>query len=79
MVGDIERTRLKDTKKIIFFLGVNDGIIPKMATNGGIITDSDRDFLKADEKEGFVLAPTARENILDVYKRQGIYSGLILP
>ena len=77
MVGDIERTRLKDTKKIIFFLGVNDGTIPKMATNGGIITDSDRDFLKADEKEGFVLAPTARENIFK--QKVYLYSLLAKP
>ena len=77
MVGDIERTRLKDTKKIIFFLGVNDGIIPKMATNGGIITDSDRDFLKADEKEGFVLAPTDRENIFK--QKVYLYSLLAKP
>lgn len=64
MVGDIERTRLKDTKKIIFFLGVNDGIIPKMAINGGIITDSDRDFLKADEKEGICFSPNSQRKYI---------------
>ena len=46
MVGDIERTRLKDTKRIIFFMGVNDGIIPKAGQAGGIITDTDRVFRK---------------------------------
>lgn len=60
MVGDIERTRLKDTKKIIFFIGVNDGIIPGGGVSGGIITDSDREFL---ENRNYVLAPTARENV----------------
>lgn len=60
MVGDIERTRLKDTKKIIFFIGVNDGIIPGGGVSGGIITDSDREFL---ENKNYVLAPTARENV----------------
>lgn len=64
MVGDIERTRLKDTKKIIFFVGVNDGIIPKASASGGIITDNDRDFLQSDDcRQDFVLAPTARDNI----------------
>lgn len=53
MVGDIQRTRLKDTKKIIFFMGVNDGIIPAAGVTGGIITDSDREFL---EKNNYVLA-----------------------
>ena len=48
-----------------------------MATNGGIITDSDRDFLKADEKEGFVLAPTARENIFK--QKVYLYSLLAKP
>ena len=60
MVGDIERTRLKDTKKIIFFLGVNDGIIPKSGEVGGIITDTDRDFL---DGKDYTLAPTARDNV----------------
>lgn len=60
MVGDIERTRLKDTKKIIFFIGINDGIIPGGGVSGGIITDSDREFL---ENRNYVLAPTARENV----------------
>lgn len=60
MVGDIERTRLKDTKKMIFFIGVNDGIIPGDGVSGGIITDSDREFL---ENKNYILAPTARENV----------------
>ena len=66
MVGNIERTRLKDTKKILFFLGMNDGIVPKNSTPGGIITDSERDILKSKD---YKLAPTTRENIF----KQRIY------
>ncbi len=66
MVGDIERTRLKDTKKILFLLGVNDGVIPKEEAGGSILSDFDREQL---EEKGIVLAPTARENIF----RQRLY------
>lgn len=74
MVGDIERTRLKDTKKIIFFIGVNDGIIPAGSVSGGIITDTDREFL---ENKNYVLAPTARENVFK--QRVYLYSLLAKP
>lgn len=57
VVGDIERTRLKDIKAL-FFLGVNDGMIPKALGNGGIISDLEREALAQMEIE---LAPTVRE------------------
>lgn len=57
-VGDIERTRLKQVK-ILFFLGVNDGNIPKNS-GGGIISDMDREFLRESEIE---LAPSPREQM----------------
>ena len=60
MVGDIERTRLKEIK-VLFFIGVNDGIIPKIDGSGGILSRSDRDFL---HEASFELAPTAKENTL---------------
>lgn len=66
MVGNIERTRLKDTKKILYFLGMNDGIVPNTNTGGGIITDSERDVLSTKD---FELAPTTRDNIF----KQRIY------
>lgn len=74
MVGDIQRTRLKDTKKIIFFIGVNDGIIPGGGVSGGVITDSDREFL---ETKDYVLAPTARDNVFK--QRLYLYSLLAKP
>lgn len=66
MVGNIERTRLKDTKKILFFVGMNDGIVPNTSSGGGMITDSERDVLST---KNFELAPTTRDNIF----KQRIY------
>lgn len=59
VVGDIERTRLKQVK-VLFFLGVNDGNIPKSAGSGGIISDIDREYLRESELE---LAPTPRQQM----------------
>ncbi len=59
LVGDIERTRLKQVK-VLFFLGVNDGNIPKGTGTGGIISDIDREFLRESELE---LAPSPRQQM----------------
>jgi len=59
VVGDIERTRLQDIKAL-FFLGVNEGIVPPGASAGGILSDSDREFFLNSRIE---LAPTARQQI----------------
>ncbi|MFT3982319.1 MAG: PD-(D/E)XK nuclease family protein [Lachnospiraceae bacterium] len=57
-LGDITRTRLRKIKAL-FFVGVNDGIIPMSSGAGGIISDMDREFLM-DLAEGITLAPSAR-------------------
>ncbi|MBU5331121.1 helicase-exonuclease AddAB subunit AddB [Anaerocolumna aminovalerica] len=57
VIGDIERTRLKDIKAL-FFVGVNDGIIPKSNTGGGILSDLEREMLAEHEIE---MAPTKRQ------------------
>lgn len=59
LVGDMERTRLKQVK-VLFFMGLNDGNIPKNASKGGIISDTDREFLKESELE---LAPSPRQQM----------------
>lgn len=59
LVGDMERTRLSQVK-VLFFLGVNDGNIPKSASRGGIISDMDREFLRESELE---LAPSPRQQM----------------
>lgn len=59
LVGDIERSRLSEMK-VLFFVGVNDGNIPKGTDKGGLISDLDREFLRA---AGTELAPTPREQM----------------
>ncbi len=59
VIGDIERTRLKQVKAL-FFLGVNDGNIPKSKGRGGLISDIEREFLQESGKE---LAPTGRQQM----------------
>lgn len=58
VVGDIERTRLNHIK-ILFFIGVNEGVVPKNVQSGGILTEYDRRIL---EELGIELAPTMRES-----------------
>ena len=59
MVGDMERSRLKDIKAL-FFVGVNEGNIPKSTQTGGILSELDRDFFK---EQGVELAPGPKELI----------------
>lgn len=59
LVGDMERTRIKQVK-VLFFLGVNDGNIPKSTAKGGIISDMDREFLRESSLE---LAPSPRQQM----------------
>lgn len=59
VVGDMERTRLKQVK-VLFFLGINDGNIPKNASKGGIISDMDREFLI---ESGTEMAPSPRQQM----------------
>ena len=57
LIGDMERTRLKDIRAL-FFVGVNEGCIPKNTESGGILTEMDRDFLG---NQGIELAPGPKE------------------
>lgn len=57
LFGDIERTRLEHIK-VLFFVGVNDGIIPKNEADSGILSEFEREKLAGFD---LTLAPTARE------------------
>ncbi|MGN0345376.1 MAG: PD-(D/E)XK nuclease family protein [Lachnospiraceae bacterium] len=57
LIGDIERTRLENIR-VLFFLGVNDGVIPRINGEGGILSQLERETLA---QANYELAPTARE------------------
>ncbi len=57
VVGDIQRTRLNSIK-VLFVMNVNDGVIPAHGGKTGLLTQSDRTFLKNMNME---LSPTLRE------------------
>ena len=57
MVGDMERSRLKDIR-VLFFTGVNEGNVPKEKSRGGLLSEMDREILASQEVE---LAPTSRQ------------------
>ncbi len=56
--GDIRRTRLENIK-VLFFVGMNDGLVPLMENGGGLLTEIERDRLALHHIH---LAPTAKEN-----------------
>ena len=53
VIGDMERTRLREIKAL-FFLGVNDGKVPPVTNNTGILSEKDRQTLSSEQLE---LAP----------------------
>ncbi len=57
-VGDLERSRLEHIR-VIFFVGFNDGFVPRRKVSGSVLTDIEREYLR-DHK--IRLAPTARED-----------------
>lgn len=58
IVGDITRTRLDDIR-VLFVIGVNDGVIPKKGTPAQIISDYEKERL---ETYSLSLAPTEKMN-----------------
>ncbi len=59
LVGDVERSRLKDIK-VLFFIGVNDGNVPKRKRQGGLLSELDREDLAPYAE----LTPSRRESSL---------------
>jgi len=57
VVGDIERTRIKDVK-VVFFVGLNDIYIPGKSQGGGLLSERDREHFT---KQNIALAPGAKE------------------
>lgn len=70
VVGDITRTRLAHVK-VLFFVGVNDGIVPMKKDTGSLLSDQEREFFGRHRLE---LAPTAREDSF----RQRFYLYLVM-
>lgn len=58
VIGDMERTRLKEIKAL-FFLGVNDGKVPAASGGQGILSDRDRKELSGSRYE-FAPDPVTR-------------------
>ncbi|MBR2186531.1 MAG: PD-(D/E)XK nuclease family protein [Lachnospiraceae bacterium] len=55
--GDLERSRM-DGLKVLFLLGMNDSLIPKAGSGGGLLSDPDRESIR---EKGMELSPTLRE------------------
>lgn len=73
LVGDMERSRLGEVK-ILFFVGMVDGNIPKNNRKGGMISDIDREFLAESKWE---LAPSPRQQMF--IQRLYLYMNMTQP
>ncbi|MCR5331348.1 MAG: PD-(D/E)XK nuclease family protein [Lachnospiraceae bacterium] len=58
MIGDMERTRL-GAVRVLFFIGVNDGLVPKSQTEQGLLSIADRMIFEENDIE---LSPVGLRN-----------------
>ena len=61
IVGDIDRSRSRKTK-VVFIIGLNDGVFPSINKNQGFLDDEDRESLKTENIE---IAKGTLENLYD--------------
>ena len=61
IVGDIDRSRSRKTK-VVFIIGLNDGVFPSINKNQGFLDDEDREKLKTENIE---IAKGTLENLYD--------------
>ncbi|MCM3767392.1 helicase-exonuclease AddAB subunit AddB [Neobacillus niacini] len=61
LIGDLEKSRLNGMK-VVFVLGVNEGVLPAKISVEGILQDEDRELLLA---SGIKVAPSSRTRLLD--------------
>lgn len=73
IVGDIQRTRLPNIK-VLFLLGVNDGILPAPAQSNGIFSETERDALT---EIGVEIATNSKRKLFE--EQFLIYRGLTKP
>ncbi len=59
IIGDMERTRLKDIK-VLFLMGANEGMLPRPAAKRPILTDKDKQTLSG---LGITLSPDSMKKI----------------
>ena len=59
VVGDVERSRIKDVK-VVFFIGASDKYLPSVAAKNGFLSERDRQAITAKGRE---LAPGQKEKI----------------
>lgn len=57
VIGDITRTRLSEIE-VLYLVGVNEGVTPAPINIGGLISETEREYLKEKKVE---LAPTRKE------------------
>ena len=73
VIGDIRRSRVKN-KKVLFFAGLNDGIIPANTDKAGLLNENDREMLS---RAGMELSPDSRQDMYD--QRLYLYLNLTAP
>ncbi|MGG1676627.1 helicase-exonuclease AddAB subunit AddB [Neobacillus sp. NRS-1170] len=61
IIGDLEKSRLTEIK-VVFVVGVNEGVLPGKISDDGILADEDREMLF---NAGIKVAPSSRTRLLD--------------
>ena len=73
LAGDLSRSRVGNIR-ILFFAGFNEGLLPDAGGEGGILSDLEREYIKA---AGVELSPTPKENA--VLQKLRTYQNLTRP
>lgn len=59
VIGDMTRTRLPEID-VLYLAGVNEGVTPAPSSTGGLLSETEREFLK---EQNIELAPTRKEAV----------------